>query len=621
MKNSLKRIPAVLFLIVSSLLVLGASPLSGGGSVKITAIDKGTYSIYVNGVETKVEGIVIDAGYVHGIKKGTTGRIVAKLAGVVETPVAEFVVKDVSGETSLIQITRMMAKKLPEGDGWTAEFDNLASVISATPLSDDFADFNRSVWHKSGDTIGDTIFPGKYYSGEGNSKKYVKADNGELVLSFSEVPGDFPAQNNPGGKRYVGGSVFTDSVYSYGYYETNIYVPSKKGIVVGFFLFSMNRHSNMQSDEIDIEIFTSLTSGDLSYCDRADRNRSPRYSQSLPRAEILFSTWNDWSRKGGYSNPFCLGDNHWAGFLERGGFDPTDFYHTYGYDWTPDYVDFYIDGERVKRIDKAVPQPPLGIMFNVWASDKAPETGYPPNLEPGEKIDIRISDIRYTPKAYKTRPFKGGTEEAAAPEAVVEPKTGAKTPGGVDISTILRDSNKGPGVDITGGSIFTSSTVLLIDVSSSMKDGNKIKEAAKAALEYINDIGPKERIALLTFNTSTYMIQNFTGKKGELVKSFEKIRIGGRTALFDALNNSMKLLDSPQGGRKTVVVITDGLDNSSRTTIKQLHFTSMKLGVEIVTIGIGGSNKNLNALKSLSKTPGKGGGDQSDKLLDSILGK
>ncbi len=154
-----------------------------------------------------------------------------------------------------------------------------------------------------------------------------------------------------------------------------------------------------------------------------------------------------------------------------------------------------------------------------------------------------------------------------------------------------------------------------------MKDGNKIKEAAKTALEYINDIGPKERIALLTFNTSTYMIQNFTGKKGELVKSFEKIRIGGRTALFDALNNSMKLLDSPQGGRKTVVVITDGLDNSSRTTIKQLHFTSMKLGVEIVTIGIGGSNKNLNALKSLSKTPGKGGGDQSDRLLDSILGK
>ena len=62
-------------------------------------------------------------------------------------------------------------------------------------------------------------------------------------------------------------------------------------------------------------------------------------------------------------------------------FDPADW-HVYGADWRPDGVDFYLDGQRIGRVDQS-PAYPMQLMLNVYELPHlaGPERGQPPIFE------------------------------------------------------------------------------------------------------------------------------------------------------------------------------------------------------------------------------------------------
>ncbi len=106
--------------------------------------------------------------------------------------------------------------------------------------------------------------------------------------------------------------------------------------------------------------------------------------------------------------------------------------------------------------------------------------------------------------------------------------------------------------------------ILLLDVSSSL--GEELEEIQEAALQFAQSFGREDRIAIVSFSDQLELLQNWTRDIRKLRKSLEHLERGYRTALYDALASIAReqLVQVP--GKKVIIVLTDGLDNESRST-------------------------------------------------------
>ena len=59
------------------------------------------------------------------------------------------------------------------------------------------------------------------------------------------------------------------------------------------------------------------------------------------------------------------------------GFDASEGFHTYGFDWQPDHITWYVDGKEIYSAYDNIPSTAGRIMMNVW-----PGTGVDDWLKP-----------------------------------------------------------------------------------------------------------------------------------------------------------------------------------------------------------------------------------------------
>jgi Ca-activated chloride channel family protein len=104
--------------------------------------------------------------------------------------------------------------------------------------------------------------------------------------------------------------------------------------------------------------------------------------------------------------------------------------------------------------------------------------------------------------------------------------------------------------------------VLLLDVSGSVDE--HINFIRKAARNFINTVGPQDRIAVISFRDDVQVISDFTTDRGLLSERLKDIDAGGATALYDALAFTLvEQLKQLRGERTAVVILSDGDDNKS----------------------------------------------------------
>lgn len=62
-------------------------------------------------------------------------------------------------------------------------------------------------------------------------------------------------------------------------------------------------------------------------------------------------------------------------------FSPQDGFHEYRFDWTPQSVSFFIDGETVKVMTNGIPSTDGHISLSHWSNGDAGWTGGPPEVD------------------------------------------------------------------------------------------------------------------------------------------------------------------------------------------------------------------------------------------------
>jgi VWFA-related protein len=159
------------------------------------------------------------------------------------------------------------------------------------------------------------------------------------------------------------------------------------------------------------------------------------------------------------------------------------------------------------------------------------------------------------------------------------------------------------------------SVVLAIDRSGSMR-GQPIKDALKAAKDFIKEMRGIDRVGLVSFDDHVTVISRPYADKGPLIKAIDKIKVGKDTALNDAIMKSLQLL-SPFTGRRAVVVLTDGKENRSKATRERTIQEAVRAGIPVITVGLG---KEVAASALEAMAGGSGGraffAQESSELSD-----
>jgi Ca-activated chloride channel homolog len=141
---------------------------------------------------------------------------------------------------------------------------------------------------------------------------------------------------------------------------------------------------------------------------------------------------------------------------------------------------------------------------------------------------------------------------------------------------------------------------LIFDSSGSMSD--KIEKSKEAALQFFKTSNPQDEFMLINFSERPNLIAAFTSKFENLQDHLIVVKAGGKTALLDAIYLGLSEMKKATTNRKALLVISDGGDNHSRYTERDVKKAVKEADVEIYSVGI------FEPLASRSRTPEEAGG-------------
>ncbi len=140
---------------------------------------------------------------------------------------------------------------------------------------------------------------------------------------------------------------------------------------------------------------------------------------------------------------------------------------------------------------------------------------------------------------------------------------------------------------------------LVLDTSGSMA-GRPIADAKQAIVTLINALGPQDQAALLTFDVNARLDQALTNDKAALAAATNAAVAGGDTAIYDALSAAVTALDqAPPKARRAIVLLTDGVDNSSRLSAASVLARIGSASLPVNVIGLG-TDLDRGALTAIS---------------------
>jgi Ca-activated chloride channel homolog len=125
---------------------------------------------------------------------------------------------------------------------------------------------------------------------------------------------------------------------------------------------------------------------------------------------------------------------------------------------------------------------------------------------------------------------------------------------------------------------------LLFDCSGSM--GPKLQKSRAAVREFLQTANPEDEFSLIEFSDRAQLVSGFTDKIEEIQNRLMFAQSKGATALLDAIYLAIHEMKNAKHTRKAILIISDGGDNSSRYTSKEVKNALREADIQVYSIGI-----------------------------------
>ncbi len=128
-----------------------------------------------------------------------------------------------------------------------------------------------------------------------------------------------------------------------------------------------------------------------------------------------------------------------------------------------------------------------------------------------------------------------------------------------------------------------------LDTSGSMV-GEKI-ESARAAIDrfLLELLGPEDEVFLMRFGASAELVHDWTTNKELVSRRLARVNPAGGTAMYDAVAESVPLATQGQNRKKAILLISDGNDTNSRTSVREVKQMVRESEVLVYAVGIDGN--------------------------------
>jgi VWFA-related protein len=179
------------------------------------------------------------------------------------------------------------------------------------------------------------------------------------------------------------------------------------------------------------------------------------------------------------------------------------------------------------------------------------------------------------------------------------------------------------------GKLERVSSVLVLDHSGSMaapaddQDAKpKIQALHTAASRFVSIMPSTGRTTLVPFHSTVDAPQPFSNDKFALQRAIKNLTPMGETALFDAVYAAVATLEADGSkGKRAVVAMTDGIDNSSRRRVGEVIERAREAKIPLHMLGFGRQGElDENTMRAMAaQTGGKYYHAKNEKALLEIF--
>jgi VWFA-related protein len=127
---------------------------------------------------------------------------------------------------------------------------------------------------------------------------------------------------------------------------------------------------------------------------------------------------------------------------------------------------------------------------------------------------------------------------------------------------------------------------LLLDVSDSMF-GQRLTDARAAVERFLLELlAPSDNYFVMAFNHEPTLLTPWTSEPQAVRQALDSLHSSGSTAIYDAVSRALPLVDRRTRERAALVVISDGADTASDTTLRQLRTALQRSDAFVYAIAI-----------------------------------
>lgn len=143
---------------------------------------------------------------------------------------------------------------------------------------------------------------------------------------------------------------------------------------------------------------------------------------------------------------------------------------------------------------------------------------------------------------------------------------------------------------------------LLFDASGSMR--KKMHKASEAAASFFKTSNLGDEFLLIEFNDRAKLALPFTQDSDEVYQHILHTKPFGRTTLLDAIYLGLAQMKHARNSRKAIVVLSDGGDNWSRHSAREVRKALLESDVQLYAIGIFDPEEDARTTQEEKDGPG-----------------
>jgi VWFA-related protein len=125
---------------------------------------------------------------------------------------------------------------------------------------------------------------------------------------------------------------------------------------------------------------------------------------------------------------------------------------------------------------------------------------------------------------------------------------------------------------------------IIVDTSGSI--GEKLDRSREAVSQFLKTMNEHDEAFLITFNQQAKLQVGFTAVSQRIEDKLVGIESSGYTALLDAVNVGLEEMKKAKNARKAILIISDGGDNISHYTPREIADVVRKADVQIYAMGV-----------------------------------